>query len=247
MALFSTPLESSAFFKRCFFSIVLLVTTSLPVSAATNCDSFGQTSVSYARQNLEYGCGFSGGAWADDYAGHKQWCEQGSVNDAQISQILTHRQNMLLQCLSSTKPATPTIASCQSFANSAVAKAQESVRIGCGYTSGAYADDYNGHYNWCLQQPIADVVAANQATNAGIDQCRLDKLSGVCGFYVAAISPLYQKQNEACAGRADFQIVASNPNFDRQQCLQNAAPDAVWVNAQVSAMNARIEMCNSKP
>lgn len=245
MALFSAPLEFSAFFRRCFFPIILLAITGLPALAATNCDSFGQSAVSYARHNLEFGCGFSGGAWADDYDGHRKWCEQDSVSDAQISQILAERKNMLLQCMSANKPATPSIESCQNFANAAVAKARESVKLGCGYASGAYADDYNGHYNWCLQQPVADVAAANQATNAGIDQCRLEKLSGVCGFYVAAISPLYQQQNEACAGRADFQIVASNPNHDRQQCFQNAAPDAAWVNAQVSAMNARIEMCRS--
>lgn len=257
MILFSALLRVFAFSKHSFFSLIflaptvffasiaLLATISQSAFAATNCHSFGQSSVSYARHNLEAGCGFTGGAWADDYAGHRKWCEQDSVSDAQIAQILSDRKNMLLQCMAAKKPATPSIQACQNFANSAVAKARESVRLGCGYSSGAYADDYNGHYNWCLQQPIADVVAANQTTNNGIDQCRHEKLSGVCGFYVAAISPLYRQQNEACAGRADFQIVASNPDHDRQQCLQNAAPDAAWVNAQVSAMNARIEMCRS--
>lgn len=214
--------------------------------AASNCDGFGQAAANYARYNIENNCGFVGGAWADDKEGHANWCRQPTVTDAQIAQILQDRQAMLNQCLASKPKVMNDPQACANYANSAILKARESRRLGCGYEgNSAYDDNYDGHYRWCLEQPVDNVVAQNQATNIGIDQCREAKLSGVCAFYATAMAPLYQQHNEACAGREDFVLTVSNPVADRQQCLENTAPDAAWVNAQVGQMQARIATCQA--
>ena len=143
-------------------------------SLEAGCKSFAEQTVQKARLNVQLGCGLKGGDFADDYNGHFQWCMSHGQSAASHQNSKT---NMMIDACKASKAevkknAENHAAMCRNFAQSAVLKAREARKLNCGYNTGDYADDYAGHYTWCLSASAQQAIAQNQKTNNGIDSCR---------------------------------------------------------------------------
>ncbi|WP_371224126.1 hypothetical protein [Roseovarius sp. 2305UL8-3] len=207
--------------------------------ANLNCDAYAAKAVFQNNHNNNIGCGFTGGRWSNNYEGHKAWCLSAGVQMQHLTAEDNARIGALAECQKIQGNA------CKAYATDAVRRAKQNAEMNCGFQDSAFDNNYDGHFKWCMSVHMNTAATETYNRNQQIGQCLAQKKQGICGFYVAAISPLYQRHNEACAGREDFQLIVSNPEFDRAECLKHANLDAAWANNQVAAMNDRIAICES--
>lgn len=212
--------------------------TEARASGHLNCDAYASTAVIQQQFNLNAHCGITGGGWSTDYNGHRNWCMLDTTTMADLTRETDGRAAALQTCQGSRDQV------CQAYAQGAVNRAERNVSSGCNIQDSAFDNNYQGHFDWCKSVPTAVSTGEAQRREEQLGQCLTQKLQGICAFYTASIAPLFQRQNEACAGRSDFVMSAPSPQ-DMNECLANADLDAVWVNQRVAAMNARIAECES--
>lgn len=171
--------------------------------ANLNCDAYAAKAVFQNAHNNNIGCGFTGGRWSDNYEGHKAWC----LSDGVQMQNLTFEDNARIGALAECQKLQQN--ACISYATNAVCRAKQNVELNCGFQDSAFDNNFDGHFKWCMSVHMNAAACETYNRNQQIGQCVAQKKDGICGFYVAAIGPLYQRHNEACAGRADFQLITS--------------------------------------
>jgi len=154
------------------------------------CEEYARVSLDQARENIERGCRFQGGRWGSDFRVHYDWCLKAAPGQAEGT---TQQRAYALraQCV----PARPSIeqtppapsytpppgatpppppqsakqARCQAYAELAVARNQENLERGCGFTGLRWLSDNDAHYRWCLGAPgfMADMEANARAEQLG--------------------------------------------------------------------------------
>jgi hypothetical protein len=87
---------------------------------------------------------------------------------AKIGLKAAKAKNAALRAQINSCKATP---GCRSFAKAAVFKAKQNIQYGCNYTSSSFANNYAGHYQWCLKVGLATAKKARAETKAGITRC----------------------------------------------------------------------------
>lgn len=164
-------------------TILLATAVVLPASNAAaddsvNCEAYAMEAYKDAKEAATLGCGFNDTLWSLDFHGHKNWCKQGSINMANLTWADRARKEGLQQCKDTKEKAkyrpanAPTEQNCHSYAKQMVSHAKTNQTRQCGYTTGRFANDYQGHFNWCFDgKPKSQVAAALDKTSDMIKQC----------------------------------------------------------------------------
>lgn len=63
-----------------------------------NCDAYAAAAVAQHQQNIALGCGFTGAAWSNDHAGHRNWCFAPATKMANLTHEDGARVSALALC-----------------------------------------------------------------------------------------------------------------------------------------------------
>lgn len=129
-----------------------LITSSTAPARADNhnvtCSQYAAAAVFRARENVKFGCGFKGGRWADDHAGHLKWC-QTSATKQLIRRELDIRLRQMQACKE--RIAKSNAGPCKLYASQAVAQNSLNKSYKCGFKGGNWSDNRQGHQKWCVK------------------------------------------------------------------------------------------------
>ena len=93
-----SPTYRSVTFLCSFFFMISQMTGNTLADANLNCNAYAQSAVNQQAMNLKLKCGFKGGAWSSNYAGHAAWCKQTNVKMADLTNQQKIRQKALNSC-----------------------------------------------------------------------------------------------------------------------------------------------------
>lgn len=168
---------------------------------ASRCDTYAALAISAANENLSKNCGAGGERWTTDRSRHVDWCmkirgDSAALNaetDARNAELQTCRQNLQLKRAAEKSPsvligAQPKLSGaaisaknvpmlspeiyCASYADKAVAAAQENMSLNCGGVGGRWTPDRQRHVDWCMglngdsTAPTAEAAARDSALAA---------------------------------------------------------------------------------
>lgn len=138
------------------------------------CQQYAETAVAQQQDNQKRQCGFQGGRWSADYAGHFAWCRQVPSVLAE-RETLSRTQALRNECRSGGSPGggeqSDKHRRCQQYAENAVTQHRENIRRQCGYQGGRWSTDYTGHFEWCLQVPQLFADIETRARNQQLHTC----------------------------------------------------------------------------
>jgi hypothetical protein len=169
---------------------------------ATRCDTYAALATEAANENIAKKCGGGGPRWTTATDEHANWCLSGVRGDSAALNAETEARNSTLQLcrdnlrlnraartpspkigvnpsrisgnatriggVSAISPA----AFCASYADEAVASANENISLNCGGGGGRWTTDRAAHVNWCLglngdrTVPQAETAARAEALSA---------------------------------------------------------------------------------
>ena len=144
-----------------------------PAQAQQACQGYADQAVKQAKEATVMKCGFSGGRWAADYAGHFNWCL--SANEGARAGEVKARTDQLFGCLSAFNAKRQE--ACNTYAAIAVVQAQQNQKRQCGFTGGRWAADKPGHMAWCMS---VGPEAANKETAIRVAALKNECLMEVC-------------------------------------------------------------------
>lgn len=226
------------------FATVMFSASASNVLAAKDCNLFAGAAMTRANENIQYGCGFQDSRYALDQTGHFNWCKNPAITEDQVLAELNFRRDQIQGCKA--KHASLE-AGCKSFAEQTVAKARINVQLGCGLGGGDYADDYNGHYQWCLNNGQIKASHQNKRTNIAIDACKADKQASdnhvlMCRNFAesAELKAIEAKKLNCGYTTGDYAIDYVG---HYKWCLSATAAQAT---AQNQKTNAGIDACRAK-
>lgn len=130
------------------FALIGMATlaTSAHADDNLNCDAYATAAVAQQERNVALGCGYGGGAWSTDYYGHRNWCLQGNVRMADLTEEDGGRAGALEICLAKTQ-------ACDAYAAVALQQSRLNDEAACGQTGGRWSPDVAGHRAWCMVAP----------------------------------------------------------------------------------------------
>jgi len=70
-----------------------------------NCNAYAQSAIDQQNQNLKQKCGFKGGRWSLDFAGHLNWCKKSNIKMHNLTNEQKARIKALGQCTSTKQQA----------------------------------------------------------------------------------------------------------------------------------------------
>ena len=111
-----------------------------------NCSAYAATAAAQNDQNVMQQCGFTGPRWSSDHSAHFKWCE--TVTMADLTAEDNARRSMLAQCAEKPKQNQQ---ACQTYAKAAVEHQLANKSQGCGFSGGAWSENYAAHFDWCLK------------------------------------------------------------------------------------------------
>jgi hypothetical protein len=174
-----------------------------PAQAEKNCDIFASDAIKQIKQAKKLGCGFTGSLWDDNYNGHKNWCFRANISEQILINTYFTRQRALDKCKKNKSGGGSQSGlknGCKAFAQRAVKKARLNKKLRCGYKTGNYADDYNGHFNWCMKKGVLAASHADKVTNLGIAKCRKASKNTACKKAATRTQGWRQALATACEG-----------------------------------------------
>ena len=206
----------------CFATILILVAGwSLSAYAEKNCDIFAGDAIKQIKQAKKLGCGFTGSLWDDNYNGHKTWCLRPNISGQILIDTYFTRQRILDRCKKSKSVSGGQVNitnNCKAYAQRAVKKARLNIKLRCGYKTGNYADNYNGHFNWCMQQGILKASHADKVTSLGIAKCRKASKVSLCKQAATRAQSWRATMDKACRGIPNTSEWPGNWKNDFQLC-----------------------------
>ncbi len=137
------PTSSLAGFA--FIAMSALATPAHP-DANLDCDAYAAAAVAQQERNIALGCGYRGGGWSTDFAGHRNWCLQDNVRMADLTGEDGGRAGALEICLAKAR-------ACDAYADLALQQSRLNDEAGCGQTGGRWSPDVAGHRAWCMTAP----------------------------------------------------------------------------------------------
>ncbi len=158
-----------------------------------NCSAYAATAAAQNDQNVMMGCGFTGPRWNSDLSGHLQWCETATM--AGLTSEDNARKSMLAQCAQKPKQDQQ---ACQAYAKAAVEHQIANKSQRCGFSGGAWSEDYAGHFDWCLKAAADARVAEGNARYQQLLGCFAAQKAAkkdACATY-ANVAVAQQKENE---------------------------------------------------
>jgi hypothetical protein len=164
---------------------------------ASRCETYAALAMSAVNENMSKNCGGGGERWTSDRSRHVSWCakirgDSAALNaetDARNSELQICRQNLQLKravetpsVLSGVQPnlsgnaiksrSVRTVgpeAYCASYADKAVAAANDNIALNCGGAGGRWTPDRARHVEWCMglnddrTAPAAEAAARDSA------------------------------------------------------------------------------------
>ena len=128
------------------------------------CRRYADRAVNHNRRNLQWGCGFTGSRWSNNWNGHYNWCR--GVSAAVANSEDRARVNALHSCQSGVSQR------CRHYANRAVNQNRRNQQWGCGFTGRRWSNNWNGHYNWCRRVSAAVAHREDQARVNALHSCQ---------------------------------------------------------------------------
>jgi hypothetical protein len=139
-----------------------------PAQKQQACQGYAQQAVKQAKEAVSLNCGFSGGRWSGDHAGHFNWCV--GVSDAAREGEAKARTDQLTGCMSAFAKSWED--GCKTYAAVAAALAETSIKRQCGFKGGRWDTAQNGHYSWCLSVGPQVASKENAIRSAALkDEC----------------------------------------------------------------------------
>lgn len=139
-----------------------------PAQKQQACQGYAQQAVKQAKEAVSLNCGFSGGRWSADYAGHFNWCV-GAPDAARDGEAKV-RTDQLTGCMSAF--AKKREDDCRTYAAVAAALSETSKKRGCGFKGGRWESTQGGHYSWCLSVGMEAARKENAIRSAALkDEC----------------------------------------------------------------------------
>lgn len=186
--------------SRLLSAIIIGATLAIPAAAdqSLNCNAYAGKAVAQQEQNVALGCGFSGGAWSADFNAHFGWCQNAGTTMADLTTEDKARVKALAEC--GQKPA-KTQEACQGYASNAVFFARLAKISQCGFSGGAWTENYGAHFNWCMG-------AAEPARNSE-REARVNKVQG-------CLAALKNAKQTACKAYAQAALVQNDENKTRK-------------------------------
>ncbi len=133
------------------------------------CKSYARSSIEQHALNTARKCGFGGGAWTANYAGHFEWClgasETAIIREGQA------RENQLIGCKAAQQASESN--RCDDYAAIAVGQNASMVKRKCGFGGGVWSSNASSHKNWCLK--------VSPATAKKRQDSRANDLDNHCG------------------------------------------------------------------
>ena len=157
-----------------------------------NCSAYAATAAAQNDQNVMLACGFTGARWNSDPSGHFKWCETATMAD--LTNEDKARKSMLAQCAQKPKQEQQ---ACQTYAKAAVEHQIANKSQGCGFSGGAWSENYAGHFDWCLK--------AGPEARASEGNARYQQLLGCFAAQKAA-------RKDACAVYASAAVAQQKEN-----------------------------------
>lgn len=154
------------------------------------CQNYAASAVNQQQANKAQKCGFSGGAWSENHAGHFNWCL--TTNEQNSATAERDRNSMLKGCFAAQATAKENawINACRAYAKTAVSQNKENVRRKCNFTGGSWSSNEDAHFNWCL--------GANSSQTAKSINFRITALKNDCMYKVCTTSRTLLKTTTSC-------------------------------------------------
>lgn len=150
--------------------ITLSSSSALADNHNVTCAEYAASAVSRARENAKLGCGFKGGRWADDHAGHLKWC-QTSATKKLIHRELDIRLKQMQACKANIAQSNE--GPCRLYAVQAVAQNGLNKDYKCGFKGGNWSDNKQGHQKWCVKVGYKTAKArASDWRDRKLDECK---------------------------------------------------------------------------
>jgi hypothetical protein len=149
------------------------------------CDKYANDAVLQykALMKLPGQCNLSGPGWSPDYSYHFNWCMAGD-NLSGTSEESKQRQAALAKCKHY---------NCDSYANDAVWRYNETKKLGCNYTGPQWSPDHNYHYNWCMKGNNISFIEAERNAR------KIKHIECICKDYSkTAISQSQENKQKGC-------------------------------------------------
>ena len=174
-----------------------------------NCSAYAATAAAQNDQNVMLQCGFTGPRWSSDHSGHFKWCETVTMTDLTAED--NARRSMLAECTQKPKQDQ---AACQTYARAAVEHQVANRSQGCGFSGGAWSENYAGHFDWCLK--VAPEARASEGN------ARYQQLLGCFAAQKAA-------RKDACATYAGTAVAQQKENETRGCKFTGGLWSADWL------------------
>lgn len=177
-------------------ALILLIAvpnSALRAKEELNCSAYAATAVAQNDQNVMQQCGFAGLRWSNDLSAHFKWCE--TVTMADLTAEDNARKSMLAQCAEKPKQDQQ---ACQTYAKAAVEHQLANRSQGCGFSGGAWSENYAAHFDWCLKAvPDARASEGNARYQQllGCFAAQKSARKDACAAY-AGTAVAQQKENE---------------------------------------------------
>jgi hypothetical protein len=143
-----------------------------PAEDQAACQAYADEAVKQQKANQMHGCGIKGGAWSEDFASHFGWCLKAGPQ-ARVAEN-NARNQQLAGCLTAQKTAAEKAMkdACAKYAATAVAQQNENLSRKCNFAGGAWNQDWNAHFKWCMAGQIKKTEAQTASRQAALQtQC----------------------------------------------------------------------------
>jgi len=134
-----------------------------------SCAPYAKNAVTQQQLNQKRGCGFAGDGWHLNYNKHYNWCLNNSPGIRY--KHTKSRQDSLTRC-GKTGGKTKV---CKNYANQAVAQQKTNLRLKCNISGPAWHQDYNQHYNWCMNAKSGTPGTFAKSRSDRLAQCSSNK------------------------------------------------------------------------
>ena len=215
-----------------------LATLSSPANANShlNCDAYAKEAVIQQQRNVDFECGFGGDGWSFDYQAHFNWCNT-SAQMADLTANDRSRNEELGQCFDFKAYM------CQGYADGAIQAYNRGQQLGCGFTDLLYANDQEGHFNWCMGVSYADSAAAKARRLEGVKQCEeKTSLSFQCGFAAVKAQNLREQLNDKCPA-PNGQVVFEFPQTTDEDIAHCMSVGIETANSENELRQIKLDEC----
>ncbi len=158
-----------------FFLAALLITSFADAASSGRCDQYAKEALAQLRYAQEMKLPISGPEWSDNYKLHYAWClgqgENALVQGSSLRQTLLDKAKKTASpavsgAIGSTTMATVPIQmqkpvganagsqknpSCSRYAEESVRQSQMNVQLGAPFNGPVWSNDFQAHYQWCIQ------------------------------------------------------------------------------------------------